>query len=247
MSPIHSTIAKRRGAHALRLAALASVAVVLAACKTVPEEIPGATPIDYRQRHPIVLQEGPRTVELFIGEKRGTLNGMQRAQVAAFAGEWRREATGGIMVDVPSGTSNAVAAAQAAQEIRSILAATGVPPQAVEFRESRPNNPAKLATLKLHYPRVTADAGPCGLWPQDLGPTWEREHYENRQYWNLGCATQKNLAAMVDNPSDLVQPSAEIPPYTGRRTTVLEKYRRGEGTATVYPDADKGKISELGK
>jgi pilus assembly protein CpaD len=85
------------------------------------------------------------------------------------------------------------------------------------------------------------------LWPKDLGPTWDREHYENREYWNLGCASQRNLAAMVENPADLVQPRGEGPSYTGRRTTVLDKYHRGESSATTYPDADKGKISSLGK
>ena len=92
-----------------------------------------------------------------------------------------------------------------------------------------------------------ADAGPCGLWPQDLGPTYDREHYENREYWNLGCASQRNLAAMVENPADLVQPRSEIPPYTGRRTTVLDKFHRGESTATQYPDANRGKISDVGQ
>jgi pilus assembly protein CpaD len=38
-----------------------------------------------------------------------------------------------------------------------------------------------------------------------------------------------------------------VPAYTGRRTTVLDKYHRGESTATTYPDADKGKISDVGK
>ena len=96
-------------------------------------------------------------------------------------------------------------------------------------------------------PKVMADAGPCGLWPYDLGPTYDREHYENRQYYNLGCANQRNLAAMVDNPSDLVQPRSEIPSYTGRRTTVLDKHHRGEPSGTVYPDAGKGKISDVGQ
>jgi pilus assembly protein CpaD len=101
--------------------------------------------------------------------------------------------------------------------------------------------------MRLHYPKVTADVGPCGLWPYDLGPTYDREHNENRQFYNFGCANQRNLAAMVENPSDLVQPRGETPIYTGRRTTALEKYRRGESTATVYPDATKGKISEVGQ
>ncbi len=52
---------------------------------------------------------------------------------------------------------------------------------------------------------------------------------------------------MVDNPADLVQPRGEVPPYTGRRTTVLDKYHRGESPATTYPTPTKGKISDVGK
>jgi pilus assembly protein CpaD len=52
---------------------------------------------------------------------------------------------------------------------------------------------------------------------------------------------------MVENPADLVQPRGETPTYTGRRTTVLDKYHRGDSTATTYPDADKGKISDVGR
>ncbi len=52
---------------------------------------------------------------------------------------------------------------------------------------------------------------------------------------------------MVDNPADLVQPRGESPAYTPRRTVVLEKYRKGEGTATTYPNADQGMISDVGR
>jgi pilus assembly protein CpaD len=51
---------------------------------------------------------------------------------------------------------------------------------------------------------------------------------------------------MVDDPADLAQPRGETPSYTARRTTVLEKYRAGQSPATTYPDADAGKISDLG-
>jgi pilus assembly protein CpaD len=150
-------------------------------------------------------------------------------------------------VDVPTGTPNAGAAAVAVQEVRSILAAAGVPAESVELRPHHTSDPRKLATMKIHYPRVAADVGPCGLWPYDLGPTYHREHAENLNYYNLGCASQRNLASMVENPSDLVQPRAEIPPYAGRRTTVLDQYRKGEATATRYPDTQKGRISEIGQ
>ena len=240
------SVAQRIVAVASRAVVLASAAL-LAGCYTAREVSLDSIPNDYRQRHPIVLKEAPRTLELFIGNRRGTLTGEQRAEVLAFANTWRREATGGILIDVPRGTSNEASSAAALKEIRSLLAGSGVPQQAVDVRAHQASDPRKLATLKLHYPKVTADAGPCGLWPHDIGPTYAREHYENRQYYNFGCANQRNLAAMVDNPSDLVQPRAEIPSYNGRRTTVLDKYHRGESSATVYPDASKGKISDVGQ
>ena len=70
---------------------------------------------------------------------------------------------------------------------------------------------------------------------------------ENRPYHNFGCATQRNLAAMIDNPADLEQPRPETPAYTARRTAAFEKYRKGNSTATTYPEADKAKLSDTGK
>jgi pilus assembly protein CpaD len=246
-NPSHVT--RTRVAIALRTLVLSTAAAVLAGCYSYTaqeialEEIPN----DYRQRHPIVLREAPRTVELFIGNRRGNLNADQRAQVLSFAQAWQREGTGGVMIDVPTGTPNERSAAAALQEVRSLLGSAGVPAEAVVTRPNTAEDPRKLATMRLHYPKVTADVGPCGMWPHDLGPTYEREHFENRQYYNFGCANQRNMAAMVDNPVDLVQPRSEIPAYSGRRSTALEKYRKGETTATVYPDAAKGKISEVGQ
>ena len=237
---------RRTGASAARLMAIVGCAAMLGGCYTNNEVVSPAA-FDYRLRHPIAISEGPRTLELFIGSARGGLNGAQRADVLAFANRWRRDSTGGVVIDLPSGSRNEVAAASATNEVRAILAAAGVPPNAVEVRPYRPSDPGKLATVRLNYPTLVAEAGPCGLWPYDLGPTANREHNENVDYWNLGCASQRNLAAMVENKADLVQPRGEVPPYTGRRTTALEKYRRGEPTETVYPDKDKAKISELGK
>jgi pilus assembly protein CpaD len=252
MPSIKLRVEKQRGMKrslgaATRLLAIAGCAAALAGCY-LPDNI-ASTPaaFDYRLRHPIAIKEGPRTIDLFIGSQRGGLNGDQRADVLAFANQWRREATGGVIIDVPTGTRNEVAAANAVQEVRAVLTAAGVPPDAVAVRPYRTIDPTKFGTLKIGYPTMTAEAGPCGLWPYDVGPTYNREHNENVEYWNLGCAYQRNLAAMVENKADLVQPRGEVPPYTGRRTTVLDKYHRGEPTATQDPDKEKAKISSVGK
>jgi len=98
---------------------------------------------------------------------------------------------------------------------------------------------------------MVAEVGPCGQWPEDMGPSMEKAYTQNRPYWNLGCATQRNLASMVDNPSDLVQPRGEQPAYAGRRSVALDKYRKGENPSATYPNDssgyDNGKISDLGK
>ncbi len=245
MSTIHPGMRRGRRVIAHVLAAIGCM-TMLAGCYTT-QPVASGLANDYRLRHPIAIKEGVRTVELFIGSKRGGLSPDQRADVLAFSGTWRREATGGILIEVPAGTKNEIAAANALHEVRAILSAAGVPPQGVDVRPYHPVDPGKVATLRLNYPTMTAEAGPCGLWPYDLGPTADREHNENVPYWNLGCASQRNLAAMVDNKADLVQPRGEVPAYTGRRTTVLDKYHRGESPATISPDADKGKISDLGK
>jgi len=229
----------------LRILAVTGLALVLSGCY-VQKDTAGDIPNDYRKRHPITLKEGEKTVEIFVGSNRGGLTDGQGADVLAFARLWKRESTGGIIIDVPSGTANTIAANGALREIRSILAAAGVPPHAVSIRPYE-TAPDKLATIKLNFSKIVAEAGPCGLWPHDLGPSQDPAYQENRNYWNLGCASQRNLAAMVANPADLVQPRGEDPISTNRRSVVLDKYRKGEATPTTYRNEDRGKLSDIGK
>lgn len=234
---------------ALRTAgALVGLAVVLGACTHTEEAVTASIPDDYRMRHPIAIQEADQSVVIFVGRGRGGLSASQRADVMGLAQTWLREGTGAINADVPINTSNARTAADAMREIQALLAAAGVPPRGLVVRHYRPENPSLMAAVRLNYPKISAIAGPCGLWPEDLGPSVKNKGYlENKQYYNYGCAYQRNMAAMIDNPSDLVQPRPETPAYTERRTTGFEKYRKGTPSTTVYPEADKAKLSDTGK
>lgn len=229
--------------------ALLGASAALGACThTDQETITGSIPNDYRQRHPIVIQEANRATEVFVGHGRGGLTAAQRSDIVGLASDWLREGTGGIIIDMPVKTPNARMAADSLREIKAILAAAGVPPRGIVVRNYTPADPRLFATIRVNYPRITADAGPCGTWPEDLGPSIKNEGYlDNRPYYNLGCATQRNLAAMVDNPSDLVQPRAETPALTSRRNIAFDKYRKGQTTGTTYPESDKAKLSDLGK
>ncbi len=230
--------------HGLRFGvALAAVSLMLGACTHTSDEVPTAgIPNDYRLRHPIAIEEGSKTMVVFVGNARGGLSAAQRADVTALGQTWLREGTGAIIAEVPAHTNNARAAADSLRDIQALLAAAGVPPHGVVVRKFQPADERQFAAIRLIYPRIAATAGPCGTWPDDLGPSIKNKSYlDNKPYWNLGCANQRNLAAMVDNPSDLVQPRAETPAYTARRSTAFETYR------TAVPETDKTKISEVGK
>lgn len=230
--------------------ALIGVAVTLGACQHAGDTTAAVldVPNDYRLRHPIAIQEADRSIVVFVGRARGGLTASQRADVMGLAQAWLREGTGAISIDVPTDTPNARAAQETMREIQASFAAAGVPPRAVNVRPYRPEDPRQMAAIRLNYPKISAVAGPCGLWPEDLGPSiHNKSYFENKPYYNFGCAHQRNLAAMVDNPTDLVQPREETPAYTMRRNAAFEKYRKGTTTTTTYPEADKAKLSDTGK
>jgi len=230
------------------LSALVGLSVMLGACNTGAEVVTASVPDDYRLRHPITIQEADRSITVFVGQARGGLSATQRADVMGLAHIWVSEGTGAIVAEVPIDTPNARAAESSFREIRALLAAGGVPPRGVVLRRYRPDDPLAFGTIRLSYPKIVAVAGPCGLWPEDTGPSVLNSGYhENKPYYNFGCANQRNLAAMVDNPSDLVQPRPETPAYAARRTASFAKYRKGESTTTIYPESEKAKLSDTGK
>jgi pilus assembly protein CpaD len=231
----------------LMVVALLLLAADLGACTHAVEET-ASIPSDYRQRHPIVIRESNRSIDIFVGNGRGGLSTVQRDDVAGLAQNWMQEATGAIIAEVPVNTPNARMAADAFHDVRSILMAGGVPASGIVLRNYDPQDPRQFATIRLSYPKIAAASGPCGVWPEDIGSSLENKGYrDNKPYFNFGCATQHNLAAMIDNPSDLVQPRSETPAYTARRNATFEKYRKGEAIAGTYPEADKAKLSDSGK
>jgi pilus assembly protein CpaD len=218
MNNLALTVAGRRAARLCRQSLLiAGLAAALAGCKTTAHDTTGGIPIDYRDRHPIAIKEGRKTLTLFVGPGRGGLSPAQRAEVLAFAQNWKRDASGGVTIDRPVGGPNQRAISDTLKETLSIVVQAGVPNSGI------------------------------GVRPDDLGPSNDPKHFENRQYYNFGCASQRNLAAMVANPHDMVQPRAETPPWTAKRTFGTEKWRKGESPATIYADSNKGAISDLGK
>jgi pilus assembly protein CpaD len=105
MHTVRTMMTGRRGsaAAALRAAIVTGFGLLACACQTDQKTTAAPdVPYDYRLRHPITITEAERTLQLFIGANRGELTAQQRAELLAFAQNWKQEATGGVLIDLPA-------------------------------------------------------------------------------------------------------------------------------------------------
>jgi pilus assembly protein CpaD len=224
-----------------RLLLLAAFAVPLAACSTDKVVQTGSVyPYDYRDRHPIVLTDRTRTLDVFVrGEG---LDTRQVDDVKAFAEEYRNRGKGVMNVQVPQGDSSAHRTLDA---IRKALSENGLAGRSIRVSSYRPNDPQLAAPIRLSFAQMQAVVdGKCGLWPQDLGVSNAGFNIRNEPYWNFGCATQSNVAAQVADPVDLVRgrTAGAIDPI--RRSNNIEKLREGNDPSTNYRQDGTGRINQ---
>ena len=218
---------------AIRLAVAACrLAVSLGACKHVRAPIMADEPCpdDYRQRHPIAVQEADRSIVVFVGQRPRRHDRRRSAPTSwRMAQTWLREGTGIITVDVPVGTPNARAATETLREIQAMFAAAGVPPRGVSVRQYTPQDPRHLAAIRINYPKISATAGPCGLWPEDLGPSYKNKSYLGKQallQFRLRHSAQPRRDGRRTRPTSCSR-APETPAYTMRRNAALEQVSQG--------------------
>ena len=241
MSP--TPLPSKRPARLAPLALALGAALTLGAC-AADRAVTGSTyPRDVPQRHPIVLAEGARTLDVFVTSA-GGLDARQRDDVRAFAEEYRRHGQGALIAQAPSGTRHALSLHMTLDGIRAALAAGGVPGAHLSVAPYVPADPMAAAPIRLSFQRLQAKvASQCGLWPQDLGVSDAGFNARNETYWNHGCAMQTNVAAQIADPVDLVRGRQLGRTDTVRRTREIDSIRQGKDPSTTYRQDDKGKIS----
>lgn len=219
--------AVRAPAAKLALAALV-VSLGLTGCKTTddPTRVAGWTLIDSSQRHPILVSQEPTTHVIRVGRGSHGLSAAQRAQLLGFTDHYRVTDSGNsrLVVSVPSGGANEVAAMQAVGEIRALLTDQGFGQASISV-EAYSAEGAADPPIRVSYLRYVAEPPNCGDWSTNLAyePT-------NLPYPNLGCSQQRNLAVMVANPADLLGPRSETARSGERRDQVWGKYVTGQPT-----------------
>ncbi len=207
------------------------MAAALAGCKTSDDhsKVAGWSLLDPNQRHPIMVSQQPAHLNVHVPRGAHGLSPVQRADVVDFVNRYRAADAGNsrLVISVPSGAPNEVAAMNATEDIRGLLLDGGFSESGITveaFNDESNNEPA----IRISYMRYVAEGPQCGHdWSENLahGPN-------NNAYPNFGCSNQRNLAGMIANPADLLGPRTEGQRYAERRDEVMDKYVKGDVTAT---------------
>jgi pilus assembly protein CpaD len=220
----------------LIVAVLALSALLGGCAKRAPEgDTLAYGPEDVRERHPIVLRDAPRSLDVFVGRSGSTLDARQAEDVASFAREFRRSGKGGLVAEVPTGDRRDRAAHDTLNGIRAALSRGGVSPAVLSVRSYPVRDPGLTSPIRLTFASLQASvAHSCGQWPTDLGASDFRFSASNAPYWNFGCTSQATLAAQIADPIDLVRSRDEGRPDIVKRMGAITKLREGRDPSTQY-------------
>jgi pilus assembly protein CpaD len=213
----------------------------LTACASIPDQSFTTSPTT-ADLHAITVAETGNRLDISAPAGAHALGPDAVAQVESFASEYARIGHGPVVLSVPSGNANADSAARLAQEIRMRLSSNGVAYGAIAGSVYDASE-APNAPIVLSFTRYAATAPQCEpIWSQQLGPQ------SNNQSWDsFGCATQANLAAMIEDPHDLIEPREETARDSTRRGTVMEAYRAGTQTHATRSGDERITVSNIAR
>jgi pilus assembly protein CpaD len=231
---MRSPIALRKASGSIpavaQLLTVSLLALALTGCKTLDDEpgghVAGWTLVDPTQRHPIMVSQQPSTMIVRVARGSQGLTPPQKGQIATFLERYRVSDAGNskLVIAVPSGSPNESAAVRAVGEIRQLITAYGFSEANVAI-EPYHDGRDPGAPIRLSYLRYVAEGPECGRWTTNLA-----DESRNLPYPNFGCAQQRNLAAQIANPADLLGPRTVEPADAERRAVVFDKYRQGRIT-----------------
>lgn len=221
------------------------ICAILCGCATVDRMSTSSIPMDdYRNRHPIVLAEQARRLDIFPAPNGFGLDHRTTAQVVEFGTLYRNTGQGPIIVLVPMEGRGALPR-EAIAAIHRALGAGGAGAP-MEVSGYPVINHDLASPIRLSFVGLKAKvADPCGQWPSDLASGSTTQGWENKPYWNFGCSYQSMLAEQVADPRDLVGPRADDPADTQMRSRPISEMRKGTDPTTDWKTKNTS-ISSVG-
>jgi pilus assembly protein CpaD len=207
-----------------RTVTLCAATLLLTGCMG-NKDVTSTIPADYRQRHPIVLTHANETLDVFVGNV-GGLDLRQKEDIRSFARDYMANGQGPLIAYLPADSQSAGTNA-GLNGIRQMLAGGGASGrlQIAHYHAG----PGKAAPIKLAFAKLKAETpSPCGYEHDEIVPSRLSANASNSQANNFGCTYQRNLAAQIADPRDLVRPRQEGPIDVDKRLAGIERTRESD-------------------
>lgn len=214
----------------MSFSAAAAMALALSACASGSNPNALATTPTEQWTDKVQVVAHPDAIRLGVHANGPSAN--QAAALSDFVTRWMQAEGGVIQVQAPTGASPRMISG-----VYQLLTAHGAPPSAVKL-SSYDAGEQPGAPIVVGFERYEAITPRCGLEWENLTRT-----AGNQAHSNFGCAVTANMAAQVANPEDLIRPRTSTLVDAQRRTTVLDRYRRGEITSSARDDQATGAVS----
>ena len=183
-------------------------------------------------RNKITVAETVERLELYSGPAGLHLSARDEDAVAAFLSSYAENGQGPLYINVPAATAQSPGVSQATNVIRRYLGRIGMNGNVVQSGQY-PSAPGAPAPVIVSYRRLAAAPINCQQGAQ-------LTHTGNNQpYGNFGCAQTANLAALIDNPMQLITPYGFDRASAVRRMVVIDKYNEGTSTSSERPDGQE--------
>ncbi|MCA0405822.1 MAG: CpaD family pilus assembly protein [Proteobacteria bacterium] len=219
-----------------RLTLIISSALAVAGCANTRPTQQAFAPDDYRERHPLRLEQQVQHIDVFGASPQ--LDPRQRRDLVEFAKAHTQRASGSIEIATPAGQPHV-----SVEAIRSALAEGGLRAP-VRYSSYPVRAGGGAAPVRVSHATLAATVtSQCGQWPADLAGSKQAETWHNKPYYNLGCAYQTMIAAQVSDPVDLVRPRAEGVADLAKRMKDIEALRKDQDPSTKW-NRDDVKITD---
>jgi pilus assembly protein CpaD len=223
---------------ALTALSLLVCALPLAGCGGDRVIADSTTPPDYRVRHPILIGEADYALDLFPTGAHGTLDPRSRDRLREFAQRYRDLGHGQVTVLMPKGGAYNPSESASLGYIRDMFGPMGAYVAVSTYPIA---DPTLAAPVRITFEGVKARLSHrCGDWPNDLASGSTAHGWENKTWWNFGCANQNALAMQVADPRDIAGPRGERPADTNMRIRAIENVRKGDDPGTKWVMKNSG-------
>jgi pilus assembly protein CpaD len=220
----------------IRQGSILAAVLLLGACTTPASGLKTAAdtpPVNPGELYKMQAEQAPD--EIRLGQHPDGLSDRQRAALADYARGYIEAGAEQVVIRTPAGGGDA--AARMAQGAKAALEAAGLNEREIAldvYTADKPGDP-----IRLVYERWRAKPIVCGQ-------TWNnlRSSRDNQTEANFGCAYVANMAAQVADPRDINGPRTMDASDATRRSTVLDKYRRGEITAAQTDANMRGNVTQ---